>query len=72
MESVLEVMTDFEGDESDFAFRMASAEIRAALHQTARAANAEMSIALDLTADIYAPVVQALENGLLDRRGGPD
>jgi hypothetical protein len=68
MESVHEVMTDFEGDESDFAFRMASAEIRAALHQTARAADAELSIALDLTADIYAPVLQALENGLLDRR----
>jgi hypothetical protein len=68
MVSVHEVMVDFEGDESDFGFRMASAEIRAALQQTARAANSELSMALDLENPVYTEVQQALIGGLLDRR----
>ena len=48
MASVHEVMTELEGGDAEFGFRMASAEIRAALHQTARAANAEVRFALDL------------------------
>jgi len=68
MASVHEVMVDFEGDDSDFGFRMASAEIRAALQQTARAANSELSIALDLDDPVYSPVQRALLDGLLDRR----
>jgi hypothetical protein len=68
MASVHEVMTDFEGDESDFAFRLASAEIRAALCQTAKAANAELNMALGLTGPAYRKVLEALREGLLDRR----
>jgi hypothetical protein len=68
MVSIYEVMADFEGDTSDFQFRMTSAEIRAALQYTARAANSELSMALDLDNPVYAPVQQALIAGLLDRR----
>ena len=68
MSSVHEVLVDEEGEAGEFAFRCASAEIRAALHQTARAANAELDLALDLTDPTYTPVMEALGEGWLDRR----
>ncbi|MGH8946304.1 MAG: DUF222 domain-containing protein [Acidimicrobiia bacterium] len=69
MSSVHEVLVDEEEAEAaEFAFRCASAEIRAALHQTAKAANAELNMALDLTDPTYTPVFAALGEGLLDRR----
>jgi hypothetical protein len=68
MASIQEVMTDLEDGDEQFGFRMASAEIRAALQQTARAANSELRIALDLDDPVYSPVQQALVDGLLDRR----
>ncbi|MGH8945731.1 MAG: hypothetical protein ACRDVL_06265, partial [Acidimicrobiia bacterium] len=69
MASVHELMIDDEEAEAaQFAFRCASAEIRAALHQTAKAANAELNMALSLTDPAYTPVLNALREGLLDRR----
>jgi hypothetical protein len=67
MASVHEVMTGLEDGDTEFGFRLASAEIRAALHQTAKAANSGLRIALDLS-DTYSEVREALVAGLLDRR----